>query len=142
MAELKLRNCPFCGGTNITILSKNTNIWRNAFGDCVEYRVFSARCNRCDARGSTAGGQCAPSKKTVKIYGTETLVHSYEYYREKAAEAWNRRADNDRTDDDTAEWIDKEVRGSMTNVCSACGSCSVYPDKYCGGCGRSMKNGY
>ena len=45
-------------------------------------------------------------------------------------------------DDDTAEWIDKEVRGSMTNVCSACGSCSVYPDKYCGGCGRSMKNGY
>lgn len=44
--------------------------------------------------------------------------------------------------DDTAEWIDKEVRGTMTNVCSACGSCSVYPDKYCGGCGRSMKNGY
>ena len=42
---------------------------------------------------------------------------------------------------DTAEWIYKEVRGSMTNVCSVCGSCSVYPDKYCGGCGRSMKNG-
>lgn len=44
--------------------------------------------------------------------------------------------------DDTAEWIYKEVRGTMTNVCSVCGSCSVYPDKYCGGCGRSMKNGY
>ncbi len=51
-------------------------------------------------------------------------------------------ADNGCTDDDTAEWIDKEVRGTMTNVCSVCGSCSVYPDKYCGGCGRSMKNGY
>jgi Lar family restriction alleviation protein len=58
---------------------------------------------------------------------------------EKVCEAWNRRNDDDT---DTAEWIDKEVRGSMTNVCSACGSCSVYPDKYCGGCGRSMKNGY
>lgn len=44
--------------------------------------------------------------------------------------------------DDTAEWIYKEVRGTMTNVCSVCGSCSVYPDKYCGGCGSSMKNGY
>lgn len=44
--------------------------------------------------------------------------------------------------DDTAEWIYKEVRGTMTNVCSKFGSCSVYPDKYCGGCGRSMKNGY
>ncbi len=59
--------------------------------------------------------------------------------RETAVKFWNRSAC---TDDDTAEWIDKEVRGTMTNVCSKCGSCSVYPDKYCGGCGRSMKNGY
>lgn len=57
-------------------------------------------------------------------------------------EAWNRRSDENCTENDTAEWIYKEVRGAMTNVCSKCGSCSVYPDKYCGGCGRSMKNGY
>lgn len=56
---------------------------------------------------------------------------------DEICESWNRRSD-----DDTAEWIYKEVRGAMTNVCSACGSCSVYPDKYCGGCGSSMKNGY
>lgn len=56
---------------------------------------------------------------------------------DEICEAWNRRAD----DTDTAEWIYKEVRGTMTNVCSVCGSCSVYPDKYCGGCGRGMKNG-
>lgn len=62
--------------------------------------------------------------------------------KEEAIEAWNRRSDDNCTDDDTAEWIYKKVRGTMTNVCSVCGSCSVYPDKYCGGCGRSMKNGY
>lgn len=45
-------------------------------------------------------------------------------------------------EDETAEWIDKEVRGTLTNVCSKCGGTSVYPDKYCGNCGRSMKNGY
>lgn len=45
-------------------------------------------------------------------------------------------------EDETAEWIDKEVRGSMTNVCSKCGGMSVYPDKYCGNCGRFMRNGY
>ena len=93
MADLK--PCPFCGGTNITILSKKKNIWRNGFGDFVAYRVYSARCNRCNARGATAGGQCAPAEKKVKIYGTETLVHSYKYYHDKAAEAWNRREKSD-----------------------------------------------
>lgn len=87
----ELKPCPFCGGMNVTILSKKKNIERNVFGDVMEYRVFSARCNRCNARGGTAGGQCAPTEKTIKIYGKETLVHSYQYYRDKAAEAWNRR---------------------------------------------------
>lgn len=47
-----------------------------------------------------------------------------------------------KAEEETAEWIDKEVRGTMTNVCSKCGGTSVYPDKYCGNCGRSMRNGY
>ena len=46
---------------------------------------------------------------------------------EQAAEKWNRRSDDNCTDDDTTVWIYKEVRATMTNVCSACGSCSVYP---------------
>lgn len=46
------------------------------------------------------------------------------------------------TDGYTTEWLDKEVRGTMTNVCSKCGVDSVYPDKYCGNCGREMTNGY
>ena len=45
-------------------------------------------------------------------------------------------------EEETAEWIDKEVRGTLTNVCSECGHVSVYPDKCCGNCGRSMRNGY
>lgn len=46
------------------------------------------------------------------------------------------------SEDSTAEWFDKEVRGSMTNVCSRCGADSIYPTKYCGNCGISMRNGY
>lgn len=42
----------------------------------------------------------------------------------------------------TAEWVDKEVRGTMAPVCSRCGADSIYPTKYCGNCGICMMNGY
>lgn len=44
--------------------------------------------------------------------------------------------------EDDAEWVDKEVRGSMAPVCSRCGADSIYPTKYCGNCGKRMANGY
>lgn len=46
------------------------------------------------------------------------------------------------SEDSTAEWIDKEVRGTMAPVCSRCCADSIYPTKYCGNCGISMRNGY
>ena len=87
--------CPFCGAKGkVRCESRRREIWRNGLGDVCEYRTYHIRCTVCNARGATAGGQCVPSERTVKIYGTETLVHSYKYYHDKAAEAWNRRSDN------------------------------------------------
>lgn len=95
MPDIKLKPCPFCGAEGkAAIISKKKTVWRNGFGDTVYYRVFSARCNVCHARGTAVGGLCSPAEKTVVIYDKETQVHSYKYYHDKAAEAWNRRADN------------------------------------------------
>ena len=41
-----------------------------------------------------------------------------------------------------AEWKDCIVRGTPSIRCSYCGHESVYEDRYCGGCGSKMKNGY
>ena len=95
MPNIELKPCPFCGGKNITILSKRTNVWRNAFGDRFEYRIYSARCIRCHSRGASVGGRCSHAERIVKIYGGETHVQSYKYYHDKAAEAWNRRAQDE-----------------------------------------------
>ena len=45
-------------------------------------------------------------------------------------------------EEEEAEWEDCIVRGSPSIRCSYCGHESVYEDRYCGGCGRKMKNGY
>lgn len=48
----------------------------------------------------------------------------------------------DGEEEEEAEWKDCIVRGSPSIRCSFCGHESVYEDRYCGGCGRKMKNGY
>lgn len=45
-------------------------------------------------------------------------------------------------EEEEAEWEDCIVRGSPSIRCSYCGHESVYEDRYCGGCGCKMKNGY
>lgn len=45
-------------------------------------------------------------------------------------------------EEEEAEWEDCIVRGSPSIRCSICGHESVYEDRYCGGCGCKMKNGY
>lgn len=92
--ESELKPCPFCGGENINIGSYEANKYRNDFGDMVHYRVYSARCNRCHARGKTVGGMCSEAEKTVKVDGRETKVKSYKQMRSEAAKEWNRRTDN------------------------------------------------
>lgn len=45
-------------------------------------------------------------------------------------------------EDNKAEWIFKEVRGQMTNVCSNCGGVAVYDTYFCPNCGKEMLNGH
>ena len=50
--------------------------------------------------------------------------------------------DYEEVEDEEAEWIFKEVRGQMTNVCSKCGNTAVYDTYFCPNCGRIMTNGH
>ena len=88
--------CPFCGAKgNVRCESRKRQGWRNWFGYLVEYRTYHIRCTACNARGGTVGGLVGNEQKIVKIYGTDTLLHTDGYYERLALEKWNRRADND-----------------------------------------------
>ena len=93
-----LRPCPFCGSIKHKIESKKKNEWRNGYGDFALYVTFHVRCTVCNARGCTVSGMVGNTEhdgKTVKIYGKDTVLHRYSYYVDKAAEAWNRRAEDE-----------------------------------------------
>lgn len=96
---VEIKPCPFCGSKNhVKIESKKKHEWRNDFGDSAQYTTFHVRCTVCNARGCTVSGvvgKTVDDGRTVKIYGEDTVLHRYSYYADKAAEAWNRRADNE-----------------------------------------------
>lgn len=97
--DVVAEQCPFCGAKgNVRCESRKRQVWRNDFGDFVEYRTYHIRCTVCNARGCTVGGLVGKEQKIVKIYGKDTLVHTYGYYERLALEKWNRRADNGRFD--------------------------------------------
>lgn len=83
MDGLKLMPCPFCGHTEPEIDSKRTNGYRLIDGARHEVHTVYVRCGKCHAVGPettthTAMWSAYPVSKEA---------------REKAAEAWNRRAD-------------------------------------------------
>ena len=95
LRDVVAAHCPFCGAKGkVRCESRRREIWRNDFGDVVVYRTYHIRCTVCNARGGTVGGLVANERKTVKIYGQDTLVQPHSYYERKALEKWNRRADN------------------------------------------------
>ena len=95
MPDIELKPCPFCGTKGkAKIESRKRDVWRNDFGDAAYYRTYHVRCTVCNARGATVGGLTSPTicgDKVVKMYGKETVLHPYAFYRDKAVEAWNRR---------------------------------------------------
>lgn len=93
MSELK--PCPFCGGTKLKIESKSVLAGYNGLDQRVERITYSVRCNKCNARGGTASGKILSLyrfsiNKLPEWATTDTAV------KQKAIEAWNRRADNER----------------------------------------------
>lgn len=83
MAELK--PCPFCGSVKLKLDSKKIN--RPRFleaGKWEDGHTSSIRCKRCHARGPTV---------TVWV-PRHTICGILELIKDKAEEAWNRRAED------------------------------------------------
>lgn len=90
-------HCPFCGAKGkVKCESRKSVVYRNCYGEVVEYRTYHIRCTSCNARGGTVGGLVGRDVETekVKIYGEYVIVHTDGYYERLALEKWNRRADN------------------------------------------------
>lgn len=49
-------NCPFCNSDSVSIQSHTTETRYNEQGYPLYYQTFSARCNKCRARGPTVSG--------------------------------------------------------------------------------------
>ena len=89
----ELKPCPFCGSTKLKIEYKSQYAGRNGLDCRVEMHTYSVRCNVCHARGGSSGGRVIndPWTRCVPLPDWATTD---EALKERAIEAWNRRADN------------------------------------------------
>lgn len=106
MTELK--PCPFCGSKSIHHELKTKTIGYNGLDMRVERRTYSVRCNRCHARGGTAGGKVIPywnynanpftgePLDDRGIFELPDWATTDSVLWKKSTEAWNRRADDGR----------------------------------------------
>lgn len=95
MPETKLLPCPFCGSHKVKVDSKSVRAGYNGIGDIVYRATYSARCNRCHARGGAVGGKVLSLEnypREIKYPLPEWATTWYEL-KSKAVEAWNKRAD-------------------------------------------------
>lgn len=92
MTELK--PCPFCGSSKSSIKSKSHVAGWTGIDARVDEMTFSVRCNVCHARGGTVSGKVI----TTLLYMYKDHMPEWatraETLKQKAAEMWNRRADN------------------------------------------------
>ena len=88
MSELK--PCPFCGGTSLTVDSKAKEVGSNGLDIPVDNVTFSVRCNKCHARGATAGGRVL--RYTLGYDIPKWAKEKHKLY-EQAIEVWNRRVE-------------------------------------------------
>lgn len=75
----KLKPCPFCGGVGKVKAAKK---------DYVGFIIW-CECEKCHAQ---AGGYCPDIKHE------DSAIENIEFCKSKAIEAWNRRANNGKTD--------------------------------------------
>lgn len=87
MTELKLRNCPFCGGKAKVSCRQYRFIEQYDDGTKRIKYAFYGICNRCKATGSTITGEIH--------CGLGQSRDDFRFYEELAAEAWNSRTSNE-----------------------------------------------
>lgn len=92
MSELnrELKPCPFCGSDKVKVEGKTKKALSY---EGLEHRTYAVRCNKCHARGGTASGYIRNSFYHLTERGKELMERECEI-RNRATEAWNRRADN------------------------------------------------
>ena len=87
MPEMKLKPCPFCGGTKLKIDKKSKLIHYRHVSNC----TFSVRCSCCHARGGTVSGEVRSGVGEP----VSNKLTDYETLKFRAIEAWNRRVENE-----------------------------------------------
>lgn len=102
----ELKPCPFCGSESVYLDAKSKGIRFNGLDMRVERCTYSVRCNKCHARGGTAGGKIilnwdynanpftGEPLDDRGLFELPAWATTSGELREKAIEAWNRRAEN------------------------------------------------
>lgn len=90
---VKLKPCPFCGGTKLKVERKSCLAGWNGLDMRVEMHTYSVRCNICHARGGTVSGRVIddPRASCGRLPDWVTTDKALE---EKAIEAWNGKCGN------------------------------------------------
>lgn len=93
----KLKPCPFCGSKKIKIDSKSVKTGYNGVGDIIYRATYSARCNRCHARGGAVGGKVLSLENYPRDirYALPSWATIWEKLKAEAVEAWNRRTEDE-----------------------------------------------
>lgn len=90
----KLKPCPFCGGTKLKTVSKNSKAGYTGIDAVVERQTYSVRCNVCHARGGAVGGKVIISHREVYRDKMPKWATTEEKLKQQVIEAWNRRAND------------------------------------------------
>lgn len=88
----ELKPCPFCGSAKLKLESKQKLSGYNGLDMRVENRTYSVRCNVCHARGGAVGGKVIPEFWRRVDLELPSYATTDDVIKEKAIEAWNRRA--------------------------------------------------
>jgi ssDNA-binding Zn-finger/Zn-ribbon topoisomerase 1 len=84
------RECPFCGSNKVKVEGKTKKALSY---EGLEHRTYAVRCNKCHARGGTSSGYIRNALYSLTERGKELMERECEI-RNRATEAWNRRAEN------------------------------------------------
>lgn len=84
---MNLKPCQFCGGKAKNVRRQMRFLGQNYIGQKKIRYGQQVMCRRCHARG--------PLFSRVVIFPSAEHKAEFDWLEEQAAEAWNRRADND-----------------------------------------------
>lgn len=91
----ELKPCPFCGSNKTKLDRKSTRAGWTGIDARVEQQTYSVRCNKCHARGATAGGRVITSLRYVYADNLPEWATTEKELKAKAIAAWNRRVVNE-----------------------------------------------